>query len=303
MTWLPLSSWVLEARATLRSGRVPLSEIGHSSRLVLAATAIFTWGEQRAREHPAVVNVAGLGFSMLDRLVLHRWTRDAADMVHATDLHSLPDEPPRLLRQPWLVETPHPERGQALFGTTVCLGGYYLDDDPSCWWLIGLQWPDGITVAQWHPHWTGEEIAEGIPYDTSPLIDDVTGHREWGIEAARFAVVAGLLLDAASSPIRTESADGSRAAQKRAARAVDQESWAVKRVVLAGPPITSSNSGSGGEAVGADGRSAVDAAVRGHLKRQRHGPRGELRRWIWVEGYQARRWVSAKPLRVDVRVN
>lgn len=113
----------------------------------------------------------------------------------------------------------------------------------------------------------------------------------------------GCLLDASGSPVRTEAAAGSRGAQRRQAKS-KAEAWAVRRVVLAGAP--SSSGGGGASSAGGgplEGRQAVEAEVRGHLKRQPHGPRGTLRRWIWVAGYQARRWVAPKPLRIDVRAN
>ena len=42
---------------------------------------------------------------------------------------------------------------------------------------------------------------------------------------------------------------------------------------------------------GTAGHDAVERQVRGHLKRQRHGPGMSLSRWIYVSQYAAWRWV------------
>ncbi|NVJ14297.1 hypothetical protein [Myxococcus sp. AM010] len=68
-----------------------------------------------------------------------------------TALHALPDTPPALLRQPWLVEVQHPDEGTRLFGDTLSLSGYTLD---GTMYLLG-QLGDGSTVlASWRPRWT-----------------------------------------------------------------------------------------------------------------------------------------------------
>jgi hypothetical protein len=43
---------------------------------------------------------------------------------------------------------------------------------------------------------------------------------------------------------------------------------------------------------------ASEVEVRGHLKRQRHGPGNGQVKWIYVPGYSARRWVAPRPTRI-----
>jgi hypothetical protein len=49
------------------------------------------------------------------------------------------------------------------------------------------------------------------------------------------------------------------------------------------------------------GRAADVVAVRGHLKRPRHGAGLAETKWIYVAGYEARRWVAPGPRKVVVR--
>ena len=244
---------------------------------------------------PAAVNVAALALSMRGRLVVHRLAAGATRLVHETDLHSLPGEPPRLLRGPWIAEAREPERG--LFAGCAALGGYPLD---GAVFLVGLGYPDGAMVARWVPRWDGRDLAAGMPEpDGSPLVDDVEGHAAWAREAARFAVVLGLLLDAEGTPVAT--ADEPRRRERR--QAGRRPEWVVRRVYL--DRLVRRAGGGAAEAasepVDREHLGAAMVPVRGHLRRQPYGPGGALRRWVYVEGYEARRWVAPRAV-VDVRV-
>ena len=154
----------------------------------------------------ALVNCAGLALSMA-RLTRHELTADAIELVHATDLHTLPAEPPRLLRGAWIIESRRLERRQ-LFGDTASLGGYVLE---GAVYLVGAGYLDGVAVAKWQPHWTGEDLDASVTPDTASwLIDDVDRHTAWARQAARFAVVFAVLLEAVSTPTTVDASSRSR---------------------------------------------------------------------------------------------
>lgn len=82
------------------------------------------------------------------------------------------------------------------------------------------------------------------------------------------------------------------------------DGWIVRRVSLSQAHaryLASRTEGSSGEQP-KDGLKPVETLVRGHLKRQPYGPGRSERKWIYVQEYEARRWVSARPVRVDVDV-
>lgn len=297
MTFTFLSSLLL------RLHRVPAPPSALPFRERAAARALACFGGALLLDLPELVNVAGLSISMEPRLVLHRVSPGAASLVHATDLHSLPGEPPRLLRDGWLLESRDIE-SEPLFGRTVCLGGYRLEE---AIYLVGLDYPDGANVARWVPHWGEGDLEQAlVTPDHSPLIADFDAHYEWAREAARFALVLGLHLDAEGSPVVTTEEHGPHPGQQRrgagqSVRDKRQADWIVRRVHLSKlftPRAGDTPPGDG--ALDTAHRLGQMTAVHGHLKRQPYGPGAALRRWIWVDGYEARRWVAPKPLRVDV---
>lgn len=248
----------------------------------------------------ALINVAVLAVKMRERLVAHELRRPVPEVVASTDLHSLPDEPPALLRGPCIVDVRRPGEETLIgpvggVGATSSLACYELD---GTLYVIGLQHPDGVAVTRWRPQWGGGEVDAGIVQDDSLLVDtDTEAHAAWGREAARFLVVLGCLLDAEHTPLATTD-DPPRPATRRKGVYRPAQAWAVRRVYLEARARSGGRGGGEGEPV--DGRLDVTVPVTGHLKRQPYGPGGKLRKWVYVAGYEARRWVAPKPLRVVV---
>ena len=283
-----LSEWVQDALTALV--QMPGQPTG-DPRVDAALVAVAAWGRRRIEEAPISTNIAELAVNLGGRLEVMDVRPGAAATVHATDLHALPGEPPTLLRRPaFIIEVRRPDKGEALFGQTACLGGYHRD---GTWFLVGLDLDGNATMARWTPRWTERELAEGVPAETdSPLVSDVSAHREWAMQAARFLVVLGLLLDAEGAPLREER-ETTEAPKLRGAPH-PAGGWTTRHLYLDDRRSSSGGSGAGEPADLSD-RADAEVPVRGHLKRQPHGPGLALRKWIWVAGYEARRWVGPRP--------
>jgi hypothetical protein len=215
----------------------------------------------------------------------------ATRLVHSTDLHTLPGEPPRLLRTAWIVESRRPDK-EPLFGETFSLAGYPM---PNGIFLIGLYYPDGVAVSRWTPQWEETELEAGVQRDFSPHIADVEAHYEWTREAARFALVLSLLLDAERTPLRLRD-QLPRRRLGGAKTSVSVSGWIVCRVGLAQTATSPSTDAPGAMArqVSEDLKPEV-VPVAGHIKRQAYGPGLTKRKWIYVNSYEARRWISPRP--------
>lgn len=288
--WTSIADIVLSLRA-----RLALAAHYKEPREAGAAIALSNYGATRVQELPELVNFGVLTL-LAQPFRVHELRRTVRELVDATDLHSLPDEPPLLLTRAWIVQTAKPENEQ-LFGETAALAGYQLDGTH---YLIGLGYPDGCRVARWRPEWRGGDInASVVREDSGGLVDDVRDHEEWARDAARFAIVLGLLLDAEGTPLATTD-DGPTLAGTRHGKPRTARQWAVRRVYLDHEVMHSGeSSGESGSGDLAD-RVATDVRVTGHLKRQRYGAGHALTKWVYVRAYEARRWFTSKPTRVVV---
>lgn len=290
MTWLSISALVWRLRAHLAPVTgLPVREAG-------ARVALAEFGANTVQELPSLVNFGALTV-LAQPLRVHELRGRVPERVASTDLHSLPDEPPRLLRAPWILEVRDPVR-ERLFGSTPALAGYELDGTI---YLLGVGYPDGAFVARWRPRWPGGDIEAGVVREGSGgLIDDIEVHAEWGRAAARFAIVLGLMLDAEGTPLRTTDdkpqLPGTRKGKTRPARP-----WAVRRIYLESEGDGDHEGGAGGGGGNpTDDLIERSVMVRGHLKRQRYGAGHELVKWIYVQSYEARRWFTSTPTRVVV---
>lgn len=205
----------------------------------------------------------------------------ASRVIHGTDLHSIPTLPPRILRAPGVIEARRPETGERLWGDIASLGWYAFGDQ---YWLLGLQYPDGYMVARWRPQWTGEDLDDQLPApDPSALVPAGSRptHQAFALQAARYLIVLGLLAETDPSPLRIVL-DKSDKSRKRRDVYLDEKKGQPSRP--RGPSLVPL----------LDGRHAVDVGVTGHLKRQRYGEGNAKVKWIYVEGFSARRWVSPR---------
>lgn len=232
-----LSALVRDLWTTARTAPPPADA---DARVRAAWIALRHSGEAALLELPEIVNIAALADQMRERPVVHMLRPAIGALVRDTDLHSLPSEPPPLLRRSWLLESRHADRGEPLFGSTVSLGGYTLD---GAVYLIGLDYPDGCRVGVWRPRWDGGELEEGVALERSPLVDDVQGHATWTRTAAWFALVFGLLLDSEASPVRVRE---ERERGKGKGRDAKTPEWVTRYVTLGGRAAAEESAGGAG---------------------------------------------------------
>jgi len=248
----------------------------------------------RAWGMPAFFDVCELALRVGPQLLVHHLRPAATETVHATDLHGLPGEPPRLLRRPFLIEAVDCEH-RSLFGSTSCLAGIPRASGDVL--LIGLQRPDGIAVTLWQPVWGErdlEHVGDGIPVLLHSGTEDA--HRAWSNEAARFLTVLSMLLEAEGTPLqRTDR--GGRLPNGQTPR--PGQGW-TERVVERTVRIsetdreTRTRAPHAGTTTPIAGRAAAVVPVAGYLCRKPHGPGNRLRKTVYVAGYSARRYVASE---------
>ena len=267
--------------------------------------------EEYALQHPEYLNIMALALSMQDRLIMHRLSKGTVSLVHDTDLHMLPSESPAFLKNPFLISSRKPEQGDVLFGNTIQIGGYWMEDTL---YLILLH-KEGLSVVPWEPKWAEEAIDDFTPKDMTLVDREVwDGWKEEARRAVRFITVFSILYEAENTPVRIEELKEKRS-QKAAAssrrgdsgsRRSSSAKWSIRRVYIDArlykPAPESETSSRDLDKSRLEERAVM---VSGHLKRQPYGPRLSLRKWIYVQSYEARRWVSPdRPVRVDVvRIN
>lgn len=253
---------------------------GDERALRLYQAAILALGQL-----PAMIDAAELALSFGPQFTIHTLAPPAARAVEETDLHQLPADPPRMLRRAWFAEA----RTGALFGETASLGGLPRPDGALL--LVGQSLSGGAFVTRWAPAW-GEEEIRGVGAGMRLLLQGVeaAAWTAWGGQAARFATMLALLLEAEGTPLRWSDRGGRLPS---GATPGPGKGWTDRYVTISDPlPAAAARPHAGHAPAPLDGRAEAVVPVTGHLKQQPHGPGRSLRKTIYVAGYSARRWVA-----------
>src|SRR5690606_13988928 len=149
-----------------------------------------------------------------------------------------------------------------------------------------------------------QESDLGAEERESPFVDDQHTQRAWAEQAAEWIITLGALLDAEGTPMEVNDWTEKGRRKSGSGRRPEKSGWIVRRVSLSSAHASRLVSRTEGEAgtKPVEGLTPTETWVRGHLRRQPYGPGRTQRKWVYIAEYEARRWVSARPVRVDVDV-
>lgn len=267
-------------------------------------------GEPFNSDHPSQ-HFAQYIVSSVGRCVVHQIRPAAAKLVCETQLHGFPKEPPRLLRNPWLVEVRRPETGERLFDDVVAMASYHLETIKR-WVLLvwRLRESDIFTCARfiWNPLYEGDSSDEDIfwfdgrwlPIDVVSVLPEDRVQFE---RAVRFVTILGVMLDAENVPFRlkeeretTPESGGKSSLQKNGSGL----QWITRHIYLDEARVQEAERQASREQYGASAsdKNLVPVTVKGHLKRQRFGTARQEIKWIFVDSYAAHRWGSKNPVKI-----
>lgn len=265
---------------------------------------------------PAFIEHARLATAFWDRLLAHRMTPPAAARVRNVLMASFPEEAPRLLRGPWLIEVEKPLEGQRLYGDTTALGAYY-DAASAQWRLIGWMIVNGEPRARqmlWAQNWTPQmhqklDIAEeGYEWHDGAWVEvarmspgQLDMRRDWFREGVRFATVLGVLLEAENSFLRTHDTSAKAARGHRpGSRLPHPPAWITRHVTLDSTDTERAAAKSPSSPMSTDGMALTEVPVREYVRIQRFGEGNRERKWVRIKAHMSHRWTSANPTRIVV---
>lgn len=298
MSYATLANLVSHMRQTLQQGGLALTD---DLRLDAANLAILTHG-RAAMELKPMVNIAALALSM-DRLTVYRLDESAIEQVEATDIRSTPPTAPRLLRDAFLLESRLPAH---LTPGIHSIAGYRIGQD---WWLISAGHPDGMYVHRWRPAWGEGDIESTVPQELDRRFVEERLEGEYlqvGQASARFVVTFAILLECENTPVE-QTLSRETAPRPAAGRGAPNRRnrpdlhWSIRSITIPQARRPSAPAREAGGQKETDGLRQEPRTVRGFMRRQPHGPRNELRKWVYIDSFERRQWVSTVPTRINVR--
>lgn len=265
-----------------------------------AAAAVEAFGFDAVRGNNIFINMAALARAMGTRPLVYDLRSDALDLIEQTDLRSAPAHAPRILSDSFIIQA----AGEPLFASTTDIGVYQIPDGRIG--LIGLTGrgtDGGAMFSLWRPHWSNDDFKTPEITSADSLTLDVEGYESWAQSAIRFLLIYGLLLEADKAPMEVEK---KQLREKKSMRKHDQgkgrEGWSIRRVSLTTRQIMQRPA----EPIYPDPSYEIkdgvydEVHVSGHLAFQAYGPEWSLHRWIYVQEYDAWKWLKPGPRRVIV---
>lgn len=220
--------------------------------------------------------------------------KEAAKLINNTQVNYVPHQPPGIMRRAGLVAAARIDKGGTLIDDIISIGWYIYEEQ---YGVIVQTRPDrnypngNLLFFTFNPRWSGESLPTDNDIENNPLLTDVEAAGLMiGAKALRFLIVLGILMGAEQTPLREEIAPVKRGTPKGNTKPT---AWVTRHVYLSEQrPLKDYISPSEMEQAIREGLTLEQVEVRGHIRRQRHGPGNSLVKEIYVRGFLSHRWIS-----------
>lgn len=277
--------------------KIPRIKYAEDFRENAGIAAARTFGVQALQELPIFVNIAALTYALGESPIIYELKNDALELIDDTDLRSFPRETPSLLSSACIVEN----NTGVLFGETTDLGIYPMPDGRIG--IIGLTGRDqggGAFFTAWNPKWGEHDISEFGRFETD---SDEETYKTWAQDAIRFLIVFSVMLEAEKRPIVITEAQKKQAKSvKIAERKKGRSGWRIKSISMTTQRKYPSHEKTEHEKADLEDKLSRQVYVSGHIAHQAYGPQWSQHRWIYKEGYEARRWIAPGPRKIIVKI-
>ncbi|WP_286978832.1 hypothetical protein [Aminobacterium sp. UBA5514] len=237
------------------------------------------------------INISALAWEMRSSLTVYELAKGVPEIIRETEIRSLPSIPPFLLHHGWIIESR--KISEPLFGDTVCLGGYSVDNKI---FLIGFERNGRAMVVPVTPCWGETDIETNCEW---LVVEEreIDESRKWAIEAMHFATILGALLEAETAPIKIENRTAKQKKKSKRGKNPKKEEikkWTTRIIRLSeiGEASLSEITEPSSSKLDTSDLVLETVKVKGHIKRVAVGKGRKERKWIYVAPYLSSRWVS-----------
>jgi len=113
-----------------------------------------------------------------------------------------------------------------------------------------------------------------------------------------FAIAFSLMMEAKRTPFSVEAKNSKKQHGNKSERK-EKPDWIVKRVYI-GKAKKYKNRGDGSGSLEKEGKRLKDTPVHGFLRLQHFGKGLTESKWIYIDGYDSKRWVNSGDTRIIV---
>ncbi|GAB6392483.1 MAG: hypothetical protein MdMp014T_1856 [Treponematales bacterium] len=247
--------------------------------------------------------ISRLRLSFGRTLTVHTLTDGVIEKVKHTRIENVPNEIPKFMRQPFLIEARH---DKTLFGDIEGIGGFTINDEICL--VIGKQ-SERCYIQHEKASFDGRKIED------INLLYDKRVHYDWygqfgqnfiqqktGKDTFAFVTILSLLLEAEKTPLVIDTKRDKRNRKAHNAKKNSTESdWITKRIYI-DRDIKYKHASNGHAVLDKNGKVLKDVPVTGYVRMQHYGKDNSETKWIYIEGYDSKRWTSDKDKKIVVDI-
>jgi len=266
-----------------------LDEIRSASAIVDKKIPVYTNDNNQSDIKSTIEDYYCFNLSIGSNPDIHLLKPDVITKIHETDLRSIPTKRPVLFERPFFISC---LTNEPLWDLTYELGCFRAKDvdgeDRYC--LLGFQPKAHLleTHVLWKETW-GNNI-ESIE-TWKPQIDKFPGLRDWGNEALRFLIVYSILLEAGKTPILVSTGEIIKSKKAKHGKKV-KEKELVKYISLTKRKVYRNDNTSNNDKLNKDDKKETIIMVTGFLRHQACGKDWKDHKWVYVECFERRQWIS-----------
>jgi len=223
-------------------------------------------------------------------ITVHTLTDGVIGKIKRTKIENIPNEIPIYMKQPFLFEA---QNDKTLFDDIQSIGGFIYKNE--IFLIIGTK-GDRFYCQREKSSFDGRNID-----DINFIYNDGINYGKFLEKKTRkdtfaFITTLSLMLEAEKTPLLIENKKN-KLSKKSNKKNVLETEWIVKRIYI-DKNIKYENKTKGVEVLDKTGKQLKDVTINGYLRKQHYGNGNLKTKWIYINSFESKRWVSEKDIKI-----
>ena len=230
------------------------------------------------------------------KIIVHTLTDGVINKVKHTKIENMPNEIPKFMKQPFLFEA---RNDKTLFDNIQSIGGFIYNNE--MFLIIGIQ-GDRYYCQREKLSFDGRKIEDinfvyNMNINYGPFLQLKTRK-----DTFAFATILSLMLEAEKTPLLIDSeSEKTDNRSKNKNNKYSESEWITKRIYI-DKNIKYKNTSNEHNTLDKNGKQLKDVIVNGYLRRQHYGKDLSETKWIYIDNFDSRRWITEKDTKIIVDI-
>jgi len=249
------------------------------------------------KEYNVIRNTAMFRFSFGETFTVNTLTDGAIKKVKRTKIENMPIKLPLLMQSSFFIEARHDDI--MLFDNIRSIGGLIINNEIYIIFETNNEELHSQTFSKYFDELKIEDLNMMYTYDSNKDPPNTIYMKERK-DVLSFVLVFSLMIEAERTPFIVEIENNKKRNSNKSKRK-EKPDWIVKRIYL-DKTVKYKNRGDRNGILDKDGKHLKDTLVHGFLRLQRFGKGLTESKWIYIDDYDSKRWVSSGDTRIIVDV-